>query len=115
MNIKKHGVLGDLESKLEEFKCESCGCEFVVNDEEYYIDKGSQFSEGITANSWQYSAFVHDCFVCSCPECYKIVTKTKDRTVTNPCITVGSSSTGIGLKPLSTKAYMDDKNKEEHK
>ena len=100
MNIMKHGVLHDADVKFEEFTCESCGCEFTADSEEYYIDKGSPFEEGITLNSWQYTAVVHDVFVCSCPECQKIVIKMKDRTVTNPCITVGSSNTSV--KPLST-------------
>ena len=86
MKIIKHGVNDREELNTEEFKCKECGCEFTADYDEYYIHKGSQFSFPST-NTYVYSCKVMDHYVCSCPECHKIVIKEKERTVENPCIT----------------------------
>ena len=93
MNITKHGVNARDELMIEEFKCKNCGCEFAVDYDEYYVEKGSCFT---TSSSlvYHYSTKVTDVYICSCPECHKIVTKTKERIVENPTITLtGNDST----------------------
>lgn len=79
MKIKKHGKLfkGSTEKdKYEQFKCENCGCEFSVKEDEYYRDYGKTLStsDSITATSTYVWSSI-DTFVCSCPECYKICKK----------------------------------------
>lgn len=86
MNIIKHGNCSKEELKPEEFRCEQCGCEFSADYDEYHIHKGSQFLSPST-NTYVYSCKVTDNYVCSCPECHKIVVKEKERTVETPCIT----------------------------
>ena len=96
MNIFKHGENTPLELKTEEFKCAQCGCQFTADYDEYYISKGS-FITGLGSSStyYTYTTNVTDTYICSCPECHKIVTKTKQRTVANPSITLTSSATDI--------------------
>lgn len=92
MNITKHGVLSRDELNTETFKCKECGCEFTADYDEYYVEKGSCFT---TSSSlvYTYTATATDTYVCSCPECHKIVTKTKQRTVENPAITLTGTAT----------------------
>lgn len=101
MNVIKHGEKTPLELKTEEFKCEQCGCQFTTDYDEYYISKGS-FITSLGSSSTYYTYMtlgiginVTDTYICSCPECHKIVTKTKQRTVTNPDITLNSSVTDV--------------------
>lgn len=99
MNILKHGENMSLELKTEEFKCKRCGCQFTADYDEYYVSKtdGSFLKGlGISTTYYTYATSVTDVYICSCPECHKIVTKTKQRTVTNPDnITLTSSVTDI--------------------
>lgn len=97
MRIRKHGNNND-DLNTEDFKCENCGCEFSADYDEYYVEKGTTFTS--SASTWYvFSSTVTDIYACSCPECHKIVTKTKQRTIENPTITLtNSSSTGIGDK-----------------
>ena len=93
MNITKHGNNTKEELNTEQFKCEQCGCEFTADYDEYYVEKGSCFT---TSSSLVYTYYtnVTDTYACSCPECHKIVTKTKTRLASNPSITLtGTSST----------------------
>ena len=92
MNVIKHGEQAPAELMTENFKCDQCGCEFSSDYDEYYVEKGSCFT---TSSSlvYIYTATVTDTYVCSCPECHKIVTKTKQRTIENPCITLTGSDT----------------------
>jgi hypothetical protein len=92
MNIIKHGEQAQAELMTENFKCDQCGCEFSADNDEYYVEKGSCFT---TTSSlvYMYTATVTDTYVCSCPECHKIVTKTKERTIANPCCTVTGRDT----------------------
>ena len=93
MNITKHGSCTEVELNTEEFKCEQCGCEFTADYDEYYVEKGSCFTT--SSSLWYvYRTNVVDTYVCSCPECNKIVVKTKQRTVENPAITL----TGTDVK-----------------
>ena len=96
MNIFKHGKNTPLELKTEEFECEQCGCQFTADYDEYYISKGS-FITGSSSSStyYTYTTNVTDTYICSCPECHKIVIKTKQRTIANPNITLTSSVTDV--------------------
>lgn len=91
MKIIKDGVLKKIDLKQEDFKCEQCGCEFTADYDEYYVDKGTCFTT--TSITYAYKASVTDIYVTCCPQCNKIVTKTKDRIVDNPTITLTSSTT----------------------
>lgn len=75
MKIEKHGELfkgSTKKDKYEQFKCENCGCEFSVKEDEYYRDSGT--NNLITTSTYTtWSPF--DTLVCSCPECYKICKK----------------------------------------
>ena len=90
MNITKHGSCTEVELKKEEFRCEQCGCEFTADYDEYYVEKGSCFTTS-SSLTYTYLTTVTDTYVCSCPECNKIVVKTKQRTVENPTITLTST------------------------
>lgn len=92
MNITKHGAESKKELMTEEFECKRCGCKFTADDDEYYVEKGTCFTTSASL-TYTYSAKVTDIYVCSCPECHKIVTKTKERINENPCITVTSQKT----------------------
>lgn len=93
MKINKHGKCYSKpkeKEKFESFKCENCGCEFSVKEDEYYRDPGSYY-----ASNWYSSGDVNKCkidnkissnytisldspkdtLVCSCPECHKICKK----------------------------------------
>lgn len=98
MDILKHGKFEKEEdSAVETFKCHYCGCEFSAKTDEYYIDKASEFDVdkyGITSGtSYVYSTMVMDTYVCSCPECHKIVKRSVERTIVNPAKITYSSTT----------------------
>ena len=100
MKITKHGKFTE-KDKGEEFTCLNCGCKFTCDKDEYHVESNNWFSNG--DNTLTYSATVNDIYVCSCPECHKIVRKNKARlngsiTVTgdgdnykNDCATYASS------------------------
>ena len=92
MNITKHGEDSKEKLMTEEFECERCGCKFTADYDEYYVEKGTCFTTSASL-TYTYSAKVTDIYVCSCPECHKIVTKTKERINENPCITLTSQKT----------------------
>lgn len=91
MNIIKHGNSAKDVLNTEEFRCEQCGCEFSADYDEYYVEKGSCLTTS-SSMSYVYSAVVTDIYICCCPECRKVVTKTKNRTVENPTITCGTQT-----------------------
>ena len=91
MNITKHGAESKEELMTEEFECKRCGCKFTADDDEFYVEKGTCFTTSVSL-TYMYSAKVTDIYVCSCPECHKIVTKTKERINENPCITLTSNN-----------------------
>lgn len=93
MKITKHGKNKEAWG-LEEFKCGNCGCEFAVDTDEYYVDQGTYnytYSPSITC---LYQNYLTDTYVCSCPECHKIVTKGKSRTIEIPTITLTNQVNG---------------------
>ena len=92
MKITKDGVLKKIDLKQEDFKCNECGCEFTADYDEYYVEKGACFTRTSTL-SYVYKANVTDKYVTCCPQCHKIVLKTKERLVENPAITLTSSPT----------------------
>lgn len=93
MKITKHGKSKEAWG-LEEFKCGNCGCEFAVDTDEYYVDQGS-YSDMYSANmTYIYQYALTDTYVCSCPECHKIVTKSKSRTIEIPTITLTNQVDG---------------------
>ena len=75
MKITKHGKSTKKQVKYESFKCDKCGCEFEVKEDEYYID--SSYIGGIGLSI---SNLYEKTYVCSCPECHKIVKKTENST-----------------------------------
>ena len=82
MRIKKHGRCYQKEEpiKTERFECKECGCEFTAKDDEYYVDCGSNsYWNGISSITYSYSTTITDWLVCSCPECHKIVKKSRTR------------------------------------
>ena len=96
MNIIKHGTNDPSEQKTEEFTCPHCACHFSADYDEYYISKGSLITGlGSSTTYYTYTANVTDTYICSCPECHKIITKAKQRIATNPSITLTSSVTDI--------------------
>jgi len=93
MKITKDGVLKKIDLKQEDFKCNECGCEFTADYDEYYVEKGSCFTTTSTSTYYVYKASVTDKYVTCCPQCHKIVVKTKERLVENPTITLTSFTT----------------------
>ena len=91
MNVTKHGKIEMKLIDAEDFKCGNCGCEFYADEGEYYVEKGTCFTTSSTL-TYTYCTNVTDTYVCSCPECHKIVTKTKQRTISNPTITLSGTS-----------------------
>lgn len=79
MKILEHGNTAKSETRGEKFVCDECGCIFKAKDGEYYVDHGTWgYTDTITLNySVTYSAYVTDTYACNCPECHKMVTKTK--------------------------------------
>ena len=77
MNISKHGNRYSNQG-MEQFLCGFCGCEFDVYDDEYYVDLCG--ADIINTNPLTTgNCMCHDYIVCSCPECHKIIKKTRDR------------------------------------
>lgn len=95
MNITKHGIIMQDVQPVENFKCDQCGCEFAADYDEYYVEKGSCITTS-ASTTYVYSATVADIYVCSCPECHKIVTKHKQRL--DDSITVNLSGTVEHIK-----------------
>lgn len=111
MKITKHGKqYKEASSATEEFKCSKCGCEFKAKDDEYYTDEEiSSFSTSTSCViSSTYTSTVTDRLVCSCPECHKIVTKNKDRTVSKPYVTWSSSVNGSSTPLGGTTEILDN-------
>lgn len=105
MKIKKHGKHYQKEEqiKTEKFECKECGCEFTAKDDEYYVDYGTGNLTSSTTSSITYtwSTTVTDWYICSCPECHKIVKKPKlrDTTSTSPYYTVTCNAADININP----------------
>ena len=93
MNIIQHGNESPEELNTEEFECGQCGCRFTADYDEYYVEKGSCFTTS-SSLTYTYVATITDTYVCSCPECHRIVVKTKQRVNEHPTITLsGTDST----------------------
>lgn len=90
MNIIKHGEEVKDTMIQEEFECSQCGCKFTADYDEYYVEKGSSFTTS-SSLTYVYLATITDTYVCSCPECHKIVVKTKQRINENPTITLSGT------------------------
>lgn len=97
MKISKHGKKYKTNGS-EEFKCDNCGCEFTAEKDEYYIHAGD-WPTVTTSCVIGYS--ITDYLVCSCPECHKIVKKTRTRpnTIYTP-LTITSSGTNLNTKTV---------------
>lgn len=105
MKITKHGDKYKKEPNLEEFKCKNCGCEFSAKDDEYYTDTSPFITDqGISLN-YTISCSHEDWLVCSCPECHKIVKKSKyrNRSYTPWTVTCTNTNTTNTLKTEPTK------------
>ena len=87
MNIIKHGEQASDNLMTEEFECGQCGCKFTADYDEYYVENGSSFTTS-SSLTYTYLTTIIDKYVCSCPECHKIVVKTKQRLNENPTITL---------------------------
>lgn len=75
MKITKHGKKADkVRAGIEEFSCEKCGCEFEAKEDEYYVDNDSSGWNGYLSTTYISTSKT---YVCSCPECHKIVRKVK--------------------------------------
>jgi len=90
MNIIKHGEQASDNLMTEEFECGQCGCKFTADYDEYYVEKGSSFTTS-SSLTYMYLTTIEDTYVCSCPECHKIVVKTKQRINANPTITLSGT------------------------
>lgn len=101
MKIKKHGTNISKEYGKEKFVCEYCGCEFVANRDEYYsMTKQSDSCAYLTSTCISYNTTTIDIFICSCPECHRILEKERTRDDTdnteitvNQCV-MGENSVG---------------------
>lgn len=96
MNIIKHGEQSSEKMQTEEFKCGQCGCEFTADYDEYYIERGYNYMTS-AALTYTYNAIITDSYVCSCPECHKIVVKTKQRTDSITTFTMSGTDTADGI------------------
>ena len=94
MKITEHGDK-KYDRRPEEFKCRNCGCEFTADGDEYYLKKGLPCNS-LSTTSLVYQATVVDTYVCSCPECHKIVIKEKNRDIDSPTITLNA----VEAKPI---------------
>ena len=87
MKIVKRGKTNSKPKiEFEQFECDLCGCKFNAEEDEYYVDKAPPYDINTISLSYSWSSIVNDMLVCSCPECHKIVKKTRQRTVSNPVI-----------------------------
>ena len=73
MEIKKHGKKYQNKDGKESFVCEKCGCEFTAKEDDYYKDGNCSITTNSLSN---YLAYSSCSYICSCPECHKIVKKT---------------------------------------
>ena len=81
MIVTKHGETSEIKD-CERFKCNNCNCEFECNTDEYYIDYcGAETPKEIIAVPIDSNISVQDYYVCSCPECHKIVKKVHTRII----------------------------------
>ena len=89
MDILKHGESAKENLNQEVFKCEQCGCEFAADYDEYYhYTEKDVACDGVSNLVYTYKTVVNEIYICSCPECRKIVTKTKTRWIESPTITL---------------------------
>lgn len=72
MEIKKHGKKYQNKDGKETFVCEKCGCEFTAKEDEYYKDGNCSITTSSLIDNLTYSSCS---YICSCPECHKIVKK----------------------------------------
>lgn len=109
MKIQKHGKKYKQESNIETFKCDNCGCEFTVKQDEYYTDKNiNSGTAGITQTVSYYtiSSKITDRLICSCPECHKIVSKITERDNicwSAPDITLNCNTTSANALDTTTQ------------
>ena len=84
MKIKKHGSYYQKEEviKAERFECKKCGCVFTAKDDEYYTDWGTSSTSYTGSLTYTWTSTITDWLVCSCPECHKIVKKSRKRELT---------------------------------
>lgn len=113
MKITKHGkIYSKKEDKKEQFVCGNCGCEFDAKEDEYYVDLGggdySSSVTNITLTANTFHTVIKDYLVCSCPECHKIVKKTRERNF-EPGWTylenVAGTSSNLRGEPSGTVVY----------
>lgn len=78
MNVTKHGK--DKEEKViaESFICENCGCEFTAKENEFYVEHRPYSINGLSATYFT-CGYATDKYICSCPECHKIIVKEKQK------------------------------------
>ena len=111
MKVKKHGNKIK-ETKTESFECKSCGCEFEAKEDEFYIDKrgAEPCYEKKDVCTISISTVEKDYFVCSCPECHKIVLKIHEREKENfiPLNVVGNSITSYDSATIEVKGTCED-------
>lgn len=98
MKIRKHGSEYDKTLKKdnsEKFDCDNCGCEFTAKQDEYYVDCGGADYGTYTNINLNYtiSSVIRDYYVCSCPECHKIVKKVHERKSSYTYATATATST----------------------
>ena len=75
MKIKKHGKkFSKQKPTIESFVCGNCKCEFECKEDEFHIDHSTNISQQ-TSLTFAFSS--EETLVCSCPECHKIVKKTR--------------------------------------
>ena len=109
MKIRKHGnqYVRVKPDPTESFKCDNCGCEFSVKEDEYYIDYGGadyKIGDWVTA-TYTISTIIKDNLVCSCPECHKICKKIRERK--NDNITLNPVTYTYGTAVPSNKIEKD--------
>ena len=79
MKITKHGKKHDEKYESKTFKCKECNCEFTAGKDEFYEH---------TTNSWDdaqlsgtiCASYKIKHYICSCPECHKIIHMTETKT-----------------------------------
>ena len=109
MKIKKHGDCynKDGQNKKEKFTCKNCGCEFTVDDDEYYVDYGganySDSASSISVSTYVWTTLTKDYHVCSCPECYKICKNIHERESDSITLTSGTYTNADTTHPFVDK------------
>lgn len=109
MHIIKHGKNVKVDC-TEDFKCKECECEFTAEKDEYYVDFGGGDYSGSTITlgyTYTWKTTTTDIYVCSCPECRKIVKKKKIRNIEVPSCTA-YSSTGVCINSNGTEGEDHD-------